>query len=61
MKELKDSLYIGIITHCTVITGITLCGIIENRNYNYSNFSWISLGIFGSIGSIIGARYVKLK
>ena len=60
MTELKDSLYIGFLTFCTVSFGIALTGIIEDRKYKYSEVGWIPIGIFGSIGSFIAAKYRKL-
>ena len=61
MDELKDSLYIGFLTFCTVSFGIALTGIIEDRKYKYSELGWVPLSIFGSIGSIIGSKYRKIN
>jgi hypothetical protein len=61
MDELKDSLYIGFITFCSVSFGIALTGIIEDRKYKYSELGWIPLSIFGSIGSFISAKYRKIN
>lgn len=60
MNELKDSLYIGFITFCSVSVGITLTGIVEDRKYNYSQLGWVPLSIFGSIGSFLAAKYKKI-
>jgi hypothetical protein len=60
MNELKDSLYIGFITFCSVSVGITLTGIVENRHYDYSQLGWLPLTVFGSLGSFLAAKYKKI-